>query len=226
MSERLLHLYLQQTQQQLKEVRLVEFGHIASFDPASYAVKVIFPALQDVDNNPILSGWLPLGSGWVGNGFGAFFHPHGGATFEHPNQGEEVVVVVAEREQGVSAIANLLFNDTMQPPAANTQPGDYLLRHESGSFLHFKSTGDVHLTTQHDLIATVGHDADVMAVNSANVTSPAINLGNGGTLEQLLNDHAKGTFNGHTHTDPQGGVTSSPNQQMSAADETQVVKAE
>jgi hypothetical protein len=178
-SERFMHTLMQQAQQQIKDVRLIEFGHIASYDPVTHAVKVLFPSLQDNDEKSILSGWMQLGTFWAGNKFGALYHPHGGATFENPEQGEQVVVVIVDRESGVSATAHLLFNDEMLSPGPDvpTEPGDFLLKHESGSLIHFKANGDIHVVTDHDLVADVGHDLTVNVVHDATIM-----VGNNATI--------------------------------------------
>ncbi|OYV51633.1 MAG: hypothetical protein B7X10_00580 [Burkholderiales bacterium 21-58-4] len=91
-------------------------------------------------------------------------------------------------------------------------------------YLQFSASGiDVTSPTAVNINAPI---ANVTATTSAAVTAPVIDLGaSGQALQELMNATALGVFNGHTHSDPQGGTTSAPNQTMGATSLTTTVKA-
>lgn len=131
------------------------------------------------------TGWCQVGSLMVGDHFGIQYALKGGATAEHPERGEQVQLSIQHRPSGLAAVANLTFNDTMPPPGGGNnngggggggnnidpttdtdgsqqlQPGELIIKHESGSFIKFYQTGDVRLYTAQNLYALVQQDCDV-----------------------------------------------------------------
>lgn len=67
--------------------------------------------------------------------------------------------------------------------------------------------------------------ASVTATTSATVTAPTISLGGSGqTVRKLINELFQSLFNGHTHPDPNGGNTGTPNQTLDASHMTSTAK--
>lgn len=229
------------------------YGHIASYDPAKHRVRVIIPSLRTEGGTPVLSPWMKLGSTWVGSGFGFQWAPHGGASFANPTAGELVRVEIAQRGQGVSAAAYPLFTDIMPPPGG-LQPGEAVLKHESGSLLKFNTTGDITLTSARDVNVTAGRDLNatvtrnllatvtgtvtvnavgivkVISAGAVQVVAPTIALCAALTdaLRQLVTAAFITLYNGHTHGNVAAGVSHSgpPDQPAGAAQLTNVVTAE
>lgn len=59
---------------------------------------------------------------------------------------------------------------------------------------------------------------------TSNIKSDTVNLGTG-TMKRILTDVAAQVYNNHTHPDPQGGTTGTPNQPISSSDEAQNANA-
>lgn len=90
-------------------------GIISSFDPDNYAVKV---KLQPEGTE---TGWLPLSSPWVGNGWG---------LFAPPAMGDQVVVHAQEGEGETRIACDRLYSDEDRP--LKVDAGEFWLVHQSG----------------------------------------------------------------------------------------------
>lgn len=141
-------------------------GLIDAYDPDTYSVKV---RLQP---SGVLTGWIPIASCYVGNGWGMQIGPA---------VGDAVVLEAQEGGADAAIVTGSMFNDVERPMSVPS--GEFWLRHESGSFLKFKNNGDVELNTDHDLIATVGNDLSATVDGKATVNvSGTADLTVGGTL--------------------------------------------
>ena len=147
------------------------FGTVASFDPQHYTARV---TLQP---EGVLSGWLPILAAWIGNGWG---------MVAPPTPGDQVLVVAQEGEAEHGVIVGRAFSDQAQPPQCNA--GEFVLVHESGSFLKLASDGTVRI--QGDLhVAGDVYDAE-------------------GSLNRLRQHYDQ-----HTHTDSHGDTSGPPKPQ-------------
>jgi len=167
-----MELAMHQAQQQIQDVKLVVMGHVSSYDPEKHAVKVMIPHMRDEDDNPLETNFIQLGTLMVGDHWGIQYAPKGGATPDEPTQGEQCLVMILNRKDGLFACAHLLFNDDMKPPGDgnednigndkggdNDDPqghnrmegGEFQCHHESGSFLKFYQNGDVQVYTKANL---------------------------------------------------------------------------
>lgn len=196
----------------LAEAPTTRIGTIYDYDPNSYAVRV------ELQPDGVITGWMPLGSQWVGNGWGLACGPSIGDMIRVDFDGHSVQAPFAGARY---------FNDVDLPPPVPS--GEAWLVHESGTYLKLHNDGSVALNTQGALSATVGGNltANVagtatgtasswtlngnLQVNGTVMASKDISDNNGsyGTLNAI-----RTTYNGHTHTDPQGGTTSTPSPQM------------
>lgn len=104
-------------------------GIVTSYDPNRYAVKV------QIQPEGFWTGWLPLLSPWVGNGWGMFAAPSlGDAVDVHFQEGHP--------EAGYAC---LRFYNTQTRPLP-CPSGEFWLVHASGSMLKFHNDGSVELT--------------------------------------------------------------------------------
>lgn len=144
-------------------------GLVSGYDATNYSVKV---TLQP---EGIETGWIPLLSPWVGNGWGMFCPPTVG----------DMVEVQFEQGGAEAAFACLrFFNDQDRPLAVGA--GEFWLVHKSGSSLKLTNDGKLsingyaeidlttptlHITTSGNANVTVGGDAGLAI--SGNITSSA-----------------------------------------------------
>jgi phage baseplate assembly protein gpV len=175
-------------------------GIITAYDPDSYAVKV---QLQPTGEE---TGWIPLSSPWVGNGWGLAAGPMIGA---------EVEVEFDSGLMGAGMVAGQFYNDEDRCPGPPS--GEFWLVHKSGSLLKFLNTGEVLLSANlkmtYDAPAHHFTGGDVTMDNNLIVVKDiSDNNGLYGTVQKV-----RVTYNGHTHPEngDGGGTTSKPNQQLS-----------
>lgn len=202
-------------------------GVISSYDPNAYAVKVM---LQP-DNVP--TGWIPLKSAWIGNGWGLFCPP---------SIGDAVEVDFQEDDGGVGSVGLRFFNDADRPLSCPS--GEFWLVHKTGSFMKLTNDGKflvngqveidataptINITATGNITAQAGGNAVVQAAGTATIQAPSIILKNAGSsLKKLCTDTFMALFNSHTHTSSASGTqTSTPTQQASAGTHTtNIVQAE
>lgn len=154
---------------------------VTSYDPNAYAVKV---ELQP-EGTP--TGWMPLVSPWVGNGWG---------LFAPPTIGDMIEVHFSEADPNVCYAAQRFYSDVDRPLPAPS--GEFWLVHQSGSMLKFLNDGDVQLVTSRDLIVQVGRDINATVEGDANLTV-------GGDATATITGAAEITANGGVKIDGSGG---------------------
>ncbi|HHW4679683.1 MAG TPA: phage baseplate assembly protein V [Xylella sp.] len=135
-------------------------GIVTSYDPNTYAVKVM------LQPDHVLTGWIPLKSAWIGHGWGLFCPP---------SIGDAVEIDFQEDNPGVGRVGLRFFNDADHPLPCPS--GEFWLVHTSGSRLTFHNDGSVELAaaaaitytaTQHHFVGPVQMD-NTLNVND-NVT--------------------------------------------------------
>jgi phage baseplate assembly protein V len=143
----------------------VRLGIVSSYDHANYCAKV---RVQPEDTE---TGWLPVTSPWIGNGWG---------MFAPPTPGDLVEVQFQEDSFEAGFVCQRFFNDADRPLPVPS--GEFWLVHKSGSFLKFRNDGSVELNTAGNLTGTVGGNASLtvagnMTTNvSGNISETAPNI--------------------------------------------------
>jgi phage gp45-like len=182
---------------------LTKRATVSAYDPSTYAVKVI---IQPEGHE---TGYIPVGSPWVGAGWG---------MFSPPSPGDEVDVHFQEGGKN-AAYVSLRFWGNVAPPVA-VASGEFWLLHSSGTFLKLTNDGKISINGHLEIDATAP-TINITATSRVNVTAPDIRLSNGGTLRKMVTDAFQPLFDSHTH-DSSGP----PNQQMNSSHLTGIVKAE
>ena len=159
------------------------FALVVSVDPARYAARV---ALQP---EGVLTGWLPILSGWVGPGWGITCPP---------SPGDQVLVLAQEGDADNGVIIGSSFSDVARCPGAPR--GELWLVHSSGSFLKLLNDGTVQLKGDLHVTGNVFSSGDVLAAGEL--------VDGRGALSHLRSD-----YDLHTHGVPQGGRTEVPSLQ-------------
>jgi phage baseplate assembly protein gpV len=186
-------------------------GIVSAYDENTYSAKVRIQP-EDVE-----TGWLPIATSWVGNGWGEYNPP---SIYD--------VVEVRFQEGGKEAgmVGLRHFGDQFQPLPVPS--GESWKVHKSGSFLKFKNDGSVELHAAGDLNATVEGQANLTVGGNVSATAPEFNLtgdvnidgdlfvtgditdlnGTGGSVNRI-----REVYNGHTHSTP-SGTSGVPDQQL------------
>lgn len=195
-------------------------GTVKGYNPANYCAKVM------IQPENIESGWLPIASPWVGNGWG---------LVAPPTDGDVVAVVCQEGDINAGIISLRLFNDNARPPSVQSggtktyaPSGEFWLAHQSGSLLKFHNDGSVELTVNTNLAATVGGNLNASVTGNAVIKAASVALQNSGSaLKKLVNETFLSLFDSHVHTNGNNGAnTGAPTAASSASNKTNVVQAE
>lgn len=200
------------------DIATTRVGFIYDYDQSNYSVRVKFQPSGDI------TGWMPIGTQWVGNNFGMAVGP---------GIGDMVRVDHLEGDKQVAMMGERYFNDGAAP--LQVPSGECWLVHASGSLVKITNDGKLLLNGNLEIYATgptinitASGAVNVTAGTTATVTAPSIILKNlGTTLRKLCTDVFVTLYNGHTHSDPQGGTTGAPNQQATIGTHTtNIVQAE
>lgn len=218
------HMIKQAASQQNDQPRPFAFGHIASYDPKTGRVRVIIPTLRGDDGTPVLTPWMKLGTAFAGNGFGLQVAPEGGASFDNPTAGEQVLVSIIDADSGTSLAASMLFSDAQLPPFPDMVGGEFGLQAKGGSFVRLKAdkslvldtsagggnvvvnagTGKVQVTgAEIDLTGLVKITGDLWLSGTIKGVLGAIYAGAIATAGELFAKFGTGgqvSLSGHTHT--------------------------
>ncbi len=180
MSEALLNHMRQAGAQAMQDRATTRHGTITSYDPDAYAVKV------ELQPDGTLTGWIPLKSQWVGNGWGLFCAPEIGAAVEIDFQ---------EADGGAGSAGLSFFNDVERP--LSVPSGEAWLVHKSGASIKLTNDGALALADgQGAMISLAGG----MITSAGNWTHTGTFTANGVELTT------------HTHSGVQAGssVTGKP----------------
>jgi phage baseplate assembly protein V len=104
----------------------IKFGTVTSVNIENTTARVI------IQPEGVLSGWLPILSQWVGNGWGMACNP---------NPGDQVLLVPLEGDVEQGIIIGRSFSKKQNPPVA--PGGEFWLVHERGSFLKLCNDGTI-----------------------------------------------------------------------------------
>lgn len=106
----------------------VKFGTVTSVDYQTAMARV------QIQPDGVLSGWLPMLSHWVGNGWGMVCPP---------NPGDQVLLIPQEGDIEQGIIVGRAFSNGQRPPVA---PGnEFWLVHQTGSFLKLCNDGTIRM---------------------------------------------------------------------------------
>lgn len=109
-------------------------GEVKSYDPGTASARVRLLPIDPDNPDRSLTGWLPVTSPWVGNGWG----------IDAPvSPGDQVEIQFFGGEIDNGYICARLFSDEQRPTGA--QSGEFFLTHASGSKLQFHNDGTVTL---------------------------------------------------------------------------------
>lgn len=182
----------------------VRLGKVDSYDAVNYSAKV---RLQPED---VITGWLPVTSQWVGNGWG---------MFAPPSIGELVEVHFQEGSIDAGIVNLRFFNDIARPLPVPS--GEFWLQHKSGAFFKLTNAGAATFSDAHGASVTLNGDGTITSSASqwnhtGNVTVTGNVVASGDISDHTTKSMAamRSTYNAHTHTDPQGGSVGTPSAGM------------
>lgn len=169
------------------------FGVVDSYDPDNYCCKVI---LKPEDT---MTGWLPITSPWVGNGWGLFMPP---------SIGDVVDVHFQEGDPDAGYVSLRFYDDESRP--VHCESGVFYLIHKSGSAMKFNNDGTVDLITHSDLRVTVGGAMTTTVTNKSSTTANKVDIDGGtGGLKGIVQGDCLCAYSGKPHPMVSGTVKGS-----------------
>ena len=103
-------------------------GIVTSVNPERATARVV------IQPDGVLSGWMPVLSAWIGNGWG---------MVSLPQPGDQVLIAPLEGDIEQGVILGGCFSNAQKPPQVSL--GELWLVHKSGSFLKLSNDGTVHI---------------------------------------------------------------------------------
>jgi phage baseplate assembly protein V len=198
---------------QSHQIAYMRAGTVTSYDPSNYTVKV---ALQP---EGAVTGWIPLVSAWVGNGWG---------MFSPPSIGDLIEVQFHDGDFDAGVACQRFFNDSSRP--LPVPGGEFWLVHKLGALVKLTNDGKVTITDKAGSTAILNGDGTATVTASGGLTvnantqingnlSVSGNVGAGGTVTAPnVVGTTNVTFGGksgvaHTHSGVQTGPgnTGAPN---------------
>ncbi|MGI4776961.1 MAG: phage baseplate assembly protein V [Janthinobacterium lividum] len=117
---------------------------VDAYDPDTYSVKV---RLQPSD---VLTGWIPISSSWVGNGWG---------LFAAPSIGDMVQVECQEGDIDAGLMVGSMFNDVDRPLPVPS--GELWIVHKSGAFFKLTNDGAGEFSDAHGAMVRLNGDGTI-----------------------------------------------------------------
>lgn len=146
MMKALLNSVRLQVQRAMASLVVSKIGSVTSYDPNTMT------AVVELQPDGDLTGWLPVSSAWIGNGWG---------MFAPPNIGDLVDVVFINGNVNGGIIVGRTYNQQNQP--LPVESGEFWLVHESGAFFKLLNTGALTISD--------GQGATVTLDGSGNINS-------------------------------------------------------
>ncbi len=101
---------------------------VASVDATTSMARVL------LQPEGVLSGWLPILSPWIGNGWGMVCLPQ---------PGDQVLIAPQDGDIEQGIVVGGCYSRQQRPP--NAPAGEFWLVHQSGSFIKLASDGAIHI---------------------------------------------------------------------------------
>lgn len=136
-------------------------GEVTSYNKETHAVKL------KLQPEGIETGWVPLGSSHIGNGWGM-------AT--GAKAGDQMVVGFLDGDHSAPVVVTRMFSDQQKPP--QVEGGEMILQHETGSKLVIDKDGAT--TLQHKGGGTITFDKDGHITIKSNDKNVTVEAGKGG----------------------------------------------
>lgn len=179
---------------------VTSLGQVVSYNPVDMLVIVeLYPSMN---GQPALqTGWIPLFSPWVGNGWGIVCAPNIG----------DIITVEYQEGSVQNAFATMRCFTTNNRASGGGFPAGGV---PSGQFWLVDGTGSIiNLTNDQKITISTKMEIDIIAAQTINVSAPTVNLGDGAT-GALLTAAAAAVFDAHVHTGTFLGPTSPPTTNM------------
>jgi phage baseplate assembly protein V len=183
---RFLNEIRKQAQMAMADITYAKIGLVTGYNPDNYCVKVMLLP-EDIE-----TGWLPLLSPWVGNGWGMFCAP----------SINDLVEVQFEQGSSEAAFACMrFFTDASRPLPAPA--GEFWLVHKLGASVKLTNDGKLLINGQAEIdltspVLNITVSGNATLAVSGNITSSAAVWNHSGPLNVSGDIGSSGTVTGST----------------------------
>lgn len=141
MSHGLTNLMRREAERAMSRKASTLMGFVSAYDPSKYAAKVV------LQPDGVETGFIPIGSPWVGNGFG---------FSAGPNIGDMVDVHFQEWGKGAPYVSLRFYGNKARAPGAPS--GEMWMVHKSGASIKLKNDGTLVMTDGNGAVFTLDGD--------------------------------------------------------------------
>jgi uncharacterized protein involved in type VI secretion and phage assembly len=173
-----------QAQREASTRRQESVGLITSYDPANFSVRV------QLQSEQILTGWLPLCSPWIGNGWG---------MFAAPTVGDMVAVHFFNGDLEAGFVEGRLYNDIDRP--LSVPSGEFWLVHATGSFAKLTDAGQILLQDKAGSLVNLNGDGTITVSCPGNASVSV-----GGNLSASVTGNMTATISGAATANVSGNL--------------------
>lgn len=170
-ADEILHMIKQAVAQQQGDYRPFVYGHVASYDPKLHRIRAMVPSLRDDGDTAVLTGWMPLGTVGVGDGYGVQIAPVGGATLEQPTKGEQVKISVIDDGIGTALGAHLAYTEQQKPPFTDLEPGTFAIKDKMGTYFRSRKDGTLEVSVAKDQKIDITGDSTITLKGKSSLTA-------------------------------------------------------
>ena len=150
MSDDFINVIHREIERYMNQKAPKRIGLVSSYDPQHHSVKVQYqPEGQE-------SGWIPIHSQHIGNGWG---------LVAGPQIGDQVEVTFQEGDFESGSVTSRIHSDVDQPPLVNS--GEMLLQHQSGALIKFAADGSITATVPSAAHTVNGPSLSQVEINAA-----------------------------------------------------------
>jgi phage baseplate assembly protein gpV len=183
MSEELWNMVRREIQRTIEDRMQGRVGTVSSYDPDRHAVKML---LQPEE---IETGWVPIASPHIGNGFGIVVGP---------GIGDQMTIGYHEGDLNSPYASGRLFSDDDQPPVA--QSGELVLQTQAGVVIKADKTGALSITLNNQALTINSGSGQITITGPVAIVGPSL----------THNGHDVGSTHEHTGVIPGAGTTGPP----------------
>lgn len=196
---------------EMSSKRVFAWGIVDAYDAKTHSVQVKIRPTLGVDEE--ITGFIPFGTFWAGEGWGAQFAPIPKTT--------HCLVFYLGNPVGAMFALGLFFNNVERPPNPVMESGEGELRHNTGTVIKMQKDGRIVINSASGSLIDMSADGRVSIQSKASTTiisekgrarleakngelqlhtnSLALIGKDSGEFKKLINEDLKAIFNNHTH---------------------------
>jgi len=161
---------------QMMQLGQPRVGIVASVNPSNHTARVT------VMPDGTLSGWIPIKSEWIGNGWGLVCLP---------SAGDQVALIPHDGDANNLMISGRIYSQAQMPPVG--VPGEFWLVHSTGATIKLVTSGAIVMNAPGGFQLTGNAQLSGNLSVTGTITSTGDMVANGISLENHTHQYKPGT---------------------------------